>query len=57
MGTEFRPFCCGQATAQKKFIKERRRPRRKFELVINVKTARTMGLAINRDILLVAAEW
>jgi putative ABC transport system substrate-binding protein len=28
----------------------------KFELIINVKTARAMGLAVNRDILLVADE-
>jgi len=28
----------------------------KFELVINMKTARTLGLTVNRDILLVADE-
>ena len=28
----------------------------KFELIINVKTARTMGVTVNRDILLVADE-
>ena len=28
----------------------------KFELIINVKTARAMGLTVNRDILLVADE-
>jgi len=28
----------------------------KFELIINVKTARSLGLTVNRDILLVADE-